>query len=193
MNKIEMIKSLYEELSDVQKMTIRELLNNYDEKTGRTIDFYSDDFIEFVKRANDFREQMYLFECGDIKRIYNEFDNYDEAEKYYVEHFENVMKARYAEDSDEYQCFVILTDFSFSDVEEACRKLGYTYGVENRPITAEKLIEDAVDMLRDLCSNDDAKFRQIGRLHTFKINYPKEDGGNYFSLLFCIESYDNAF
>ena len=57
-------------------------------------------------------------------------------------------------------------------------------------ITKGRLIKDSVEMFRESCSKEDITFRQIGRLHAFKILYTE---GNYFSLMYCIERYDNAF
>lgn len=202
MDKIEMIKSLYEELTYEEKSRIYELLNK-DNKASeeiKPVDFYSNEFIDFITHSNYFRKLLYKFDCEEIKQIHyidnkgekHIFNTYYEAEEYFEKYFDNVMKINYTEDSDEYKCFNILSSFDFDDVEEKCKQLGYTIGCEEKPITKEILIKDSVEMLRKLCSRKDIDFNQMGRLHAFKILYPKEDGGNYFSLMYCIEQYDNA-
>lgn len=206
MNKLEIIKSLYEELTDVERRECYNLLKPKIEQIKlepKAIDFYSNEFINFIIDSNYFRKQLYLLDCGEInvdeyayvdnKSEKHIFSTYDEAEKYYEENFENVMKMRYSEDSDEYQCFEILSSFDFENVEKSCKKLGYTYGLENKSITKSELIKDAVEMLRYLCLNKDAKIKQVGRLNAVKIEYPEEDGGNYYSLMYCIEQWNNAY
>lgn len=201
MNKIEIIKSLYEELTDEERIEINKLLKIEMEDSkeySNSIDFYSDEFIDFITHSNYFRKLIYMFYCEEIEQIHyidikgekHIFNTYVEAEEYFEKYFDSVMKMKYEEDSNEYQCFKILSSFNFEDVEESCEKLGYTIGLENKPITKSELIKDAIEMFRELCSKEDITFRQIGRLHAFKILYPK---GNYFSLMYCIERYDNAF
>ena len=204
MDKIEMIKSLYDELTYEEKSKIYyELLNkdNIASEEIKPINFYSNEFIDFITHSNYFRKLLYMLDCEEIEQIdyidskgeKHIFNTYDEAEKYYEKYFDNVMKINYKEDSDEYHCFNILSAFDFDDVEEKYKQLGYTVGFEKELITKEMLIKDSVEMLRELCSKEDITFNQIGRLHAFKVLYPKEDGGNYFSLMYCIEQYDNAF
>ena len=201
MNKIEIIKSLYEELTDEERIEINKLLKIEMEDSkeySNSIDFYSDEFIDFITHSNHFRKLIYMLDCEEIEQIYyvdikgekHIFNTHDEAEEYFEKYFDSVMKMKYEENSNEYQCFKILSSFDFDNVKESCEKLGYTIGLENKPITKERLIKDSVEMFRELCSKEDITFRQIGRLHAFKIFYPK---GNYFSLMYCIELYDNAF
>lgn len=204
MNKIEIIKSLYEELTDEERIEINKLLKIETEDSkeySNSIDFYSDEFIGFITHSNYLRKLLYVFDCEEMEQIHyidnkgekHIFNTYDEAENYWEENFDKVMKMRYSEDSDEYQCFEILSSFDFENVEKVAKELGYTYGLENKSITKSELIKDAIEMFRELCSKEDITFRQIGRLHALKILYPKEDGGNYFSLMYCIEQYGNAF
>lgn len=197
MNKIEIIKSLYEELTDEEKSKVYdELLNN--NVSEKTIDFYSDEFIDFITHANNLSKLLYMHESGEIEQInYIDFEHkehifntYDEAYRYWEEHFDNVMKRKYSEDSNEYQCFNILSYFDFEEVEEKCKILHYTYYKSS--IDKEQLIKDAIEILQSLCSKDNITTRQIGRLIAIKVNYPKEDGGNYFSLMFCMEHQDNS-
>lgn len=82
----------------------------------------------------------------------------------------------------------ILDNFDWDECVDAAKKLGYKYGIDEKTITKERLVEDALKMFRDLESSSAKCGRlQLGRLLVNKF-WDFEENVPWYTMNFFIEN-----
>lgn len=82
----------------------------------------------------------------------------------------------------------ILDNFDWDKCVDAAEKLGYKYGIDEKTITKERLVEDALKMFRDLESSPAKCGRlQLGRLLVNKF-WDFEENVPWYTMNFFIEN-----
>ena len=152
-----------------------EMLKREQKKETYELGFFNDNFILTLKEAHSLYKKAF---CG-------EYEDEEAAEKYNAI-LDNV-KYWNKSTPNVADAFEVLCSFDYEATADKANKLGYTTGIKENPIDADKLMKDALEMFCDLLSSEEKNnYSQIGRLVAFKQYYDRED--DYcFKLLYFIE------